>query len=70
MNEHILKTSLDKGEPITIIYLKDNVITRRNIKVLEIRESEVLAFCYMRHQPRLFKKENILAMDFSIRRVY
>jgi hypothetical protein len=64
MVEHILKASLDRGLLITIMYLKGSEVTMRNIKVLEIKEDRILAYCYLRKENRVFKKENILSAAF------
>lgn len=69
MIEHVLKSSLERGIVITIMYVSGNNITRRNIRVLELHGDNVLAYCYMRRQPRVFKVKNILAADFIRQRV-
>jgi len=69
MFELVLKSSLEKGNIITIIYAKGNVITKRNIQVLEMDDSKIKAYCYLRCQNRIFKKDNILAADFYRRKV-
>lgn len=70
MMEHILKASLEQGSIITIIYAKENVITKRNIRVLEMNNSIIKAYCYLRRQNRVFKKENILAAEYCRRKAY
>lgn len=64
MIEHVLKASLDRSWVITIIYQKGNEITKRNIKVYEIGLSTIKAFCFLRNENRIFKKENILSAFF------
>jgi hypothetical protein len=64
MVEHVLKASLERGLIITIMYLKNNEITMRNIRVLEIKENRIMAYCYLRKENRVFKKENILSAAF------
>jgi coproporphyrinogen III oxidase-like Fe-S oxidoreductase len=64
MVEHILKASLDRDLIITIMYLKGTEITMRNIKVLEIKEDRIQAYCYLRKEKRVFKKESILSAAF------
>lgn len=61
MFDYELKTSLKEHKIITIMYQKNNEITQRNIKVIKIDKDDVEAYCYLRHQIRHFKKENILA---------
>jgi len=65
MFDHILKASLDRRWVITIIYLKGNTITKRNIKVLSIdnNNNTVKAYCYLRRQVRTFQRQNILAAE-------
>jgi Predicted transcriptional regulator len=64
MINHILRGSLEQGSIVTIIYTKENQITKRNIQVLELTDSYVKAFCHLRKQRRVFKLENILAADY------
>ncbi|MBZ4647374.1 MAG: hypothetical protein JG777_2863, partial [Clostridia bacterium] len=55
MVRYILKTSMNGNRVITIMYQKGNEITIRNIKVLEMTDDTVKAFCYLRNQLRIFK---------------
>lgn len=64
MIEHILKASLERNMIITIIYQKGGEITIRNIKVLDLDKEHVKAYCYLRKEKRIFKKENILSAAF------
>jgi hypothetical protein len=64
MVDHILKASQEREIVISIMYLKGSDITMRNIKVLDIKEDRVMAYCYLRKQNRVFKKENILSAAF------
>jgi predicted DNA-binding transcriptional regulator YafY len=41
--------------------MKKDKITERNIKVKEISEDKVKAYCYLRREIRYFKIENILS---------
>lgn len=61
MFDHVLRASLEEQRVITIIYQKGIEITERRIKVLEISEDRIKAFCYLRGERRVFKKENILS---------
>lgn len=48
--------------PIEMIYLaKDGQITQREISVLQVNESTVVAFCHLRKMKRTFLMENILS---------
>jgi sarcosine oxidase delta subunit len=62
--DHVLKASLERGWIITIIYQKDDLITKRNIKVLSIKNNTIKAYCYLRQNVRVFQRENILAASF------
>lgn len=64
MFEHILKASLERNLIITIVYLKGNEITMRNIRVLELTGDRIKAYCYLRKENRGFRKENILSAAF------
>ena len=63
--EHVLKSSLDTHKSITIIYQKEKEITQREVKVLKIKDNDIEAYCYLRRQIRHFKKENILAAQYT-----
>ncbi len=65
MVEYFVKASLERNRIINIIYLKNNEITERNIKVLAIDRGNVKAFCLLRKQNRVFKLENILSAGFA-----
>lgn len=64
MIDYFLRASRDRNIIINIIYSSGNEITQRNIRVLDIRNGNVRAFCYLRDQIRLFKIESILSADF------
>ncbi|MGG1598014.1 hypothetical protein [Paenibacillus naphthalenovorans] len=52
------------GRTIEIIYLgRDNRITQRRIEVRTVNAGIVKAYCFERKGPRLFRVENILAMQ-------
>lgn len=60
---HRLLSLYAKGQmPIEMIYLaKDGQITQREISVLQINGSTVIAFCHLRKMKRTFLLENILS---------
>lgn len=64
MINHILKASFERGITISIMYQKGSEITQRRIRVLEIKGSNIKAFCYLRSQRRVFKLESILSASF------
>lgn len=62
-----LRMSLEEEKCIDMIYMnKRGELTQRIIKVLEIHEHHIKAFCFMRKEKRTFRKENILSV-FMIR---
>jgi len=61
MCDYVLKTSKDKNLSCFIIYMKGSEISKRRIKVTEIKDDYIKAYCYFRKQPRIFKTENILS---------
>ena len=63
--EHVLKSSLDAHKIITIMYQKNKEITQRKVKVLRMKDDDIEAYCYLRKQIRHFKKENILAAQYT-----
>lgn len=64
MMESILKASQEQNRIITIMYQSGKEITKRNIRVIDMDESKIKAMCYLRHQPRIFRKDCILAADY------
>ncbi len=64
MIDYVLKFSLEQEIIVTIIYLKGSVITKRNIQALEIGDNTIKAYCYLRQQNRIFKRDNILSASF------
>lgn len=64
MIEHILKASQEQHKVVSIIYLKGAEITKRNIRVIDMDDDNVKAMCFLRHQPRIFKRESIIAADY------
>ena len=61
MINYIIKKSLNENIIIQIIYIKNELITERNIKVKEIYPDKIKAYCYLRKEIRYFKIENILS---------
>ena len=62
--DHILKVSLESNRIVTIIYSGSSGISERNVKVMEMQDDKVKAYCYLRKQVRYFKKENILSAAY------
>ncbi|QLY81678.1 hypothetical protein [Clostridium intestinale] len=62
----IIKKSIENHKAVTIIYIgKDNNITKRNIDVLGVNDENIKAFCHLRNQVRYFKKDSILAAEYT-----
>ena len=62
MFDYVLRSSMDKHKIVAIVYLKkNNEMTQRNIKITKIKDNDIEAYCYLRHQLRHFKKNNILS---------
>lgn len=58
----ILQRALLQHTPIEIIYMSQNgILTQRHIKVLEIDENTIQAFCLLRNKKRTFKIDSILS---------
>lgn len=64
MIQSILIKSLENNTPVLIIYQKGDKITKRKIQVTAIEETSISAYCFLRHQSRKFKIEQILAASF------
>lgn len=57
-----LSSAMNEKEKIMIYYMDhDNNVTQRIIRVVEVDNKRVLAYCYYRKQVRSFKIENILS---------
>ncbi|WP_077702508.1 hypothetical protein [Virgibacillus dokdonensis] len=58
----LFKNSLDNKQKIIIFYMdSNNQVTERYVRVLEIKENSILAYCYYRKKVRTFNMENILS---------
>jgi len=56
------------GQTVTIIYCgQDGSITQRDIDVRSVGQGTVNAFCLQRRAPRVFRIENILAVQKVVR---
>ncbi|QOR67806.1 hypothetical protein IM538_06635 [Cytobacillus suaedae] len=65
----ILKRAFHEQSTIEIIYIsKGGVVSGRLIKVMEIKENTLIAYCYLRNKRRTFLLENILSADVPRRR--
>ena len=64
MISKVLEASMVDNCAITIVYAANNILPKRTIKVIEIKENEIQAYCYLRKQIRTFKIDNILAAEY------
>jgi predicted DNA-binding transcriptional regulator YafY len=65
MVDYVLKHALEDHQVVTIMYLRGAEITERKIKISKIKENDIEAYCYLRHQIRHFKKDNILSAMYT-----
>ncbi|GGA72366.1 hypothetical protein [Ornithinibacillus halotolerans] len=69
MNGLFLRSKENKI-PIVIYYIdSQNNITQRTIRVVNIHDNFITAYCYLRKKVRTFKYENILSADTVRKRV-
>ncbi|EST12177.1 hypothetical protein [Sporolactobacillus laevolacticus] len=59
-----------KGDTIELIYLtsRGNKLSQRTIRIMDVNETYIKAYCYSRKEVRIFRKDHILASRI-IRRV-
>lgn len=67
MVDNLLKKSLADHRPISIIYMSEKGITKRNIKVIKFKDDKVEAYCYLRKEKRIFKMDKILGVQLDQR---
>jgi predicted DNA-binding transcriptional regulator YafY len=65
MDESMLRNSLLDHKIVTIVYQRGKEITQRDIRIMKLMDKDIEAYCYLRHQVRHFKKENILAIMYK-----
>ncbi|MBH0174699.1 hypothetical protein IHV09_14115 [Fictibacillus sp. 23RED33] len=64
--ENFIMKCLKEQRPIEIIYLADSgSISQRTIKVIEIRNATLKAYCHLRKTQRVFKIGNILSINYK-----
>lgn len=58
----LFQRSINNKEKIIIFYIdNNNQVTERYIRVLNIKDNYILAYCYYRKQVRTFKVDNVLS---------
>jgi len=65
MDEYMLKNLLRDHKVVTIMYQRGKEITQRDIRIMKLMDKDIEAYCYLRHQVRHFKTENILAITYK-----
>ncbi|HAE42253.1 MAG TPA: hypothetical protein DCG34_04955 [Clostridiales bacterium] len=65
MIEYFVKKSYEDNKIIRIVYDNKGTITERDIRVLNIKDNRISAYCYLRNSKRTFLMENILAAEFT-----
>lgn len=62
MRVNLIK-SMKYNQEMDMMYMtNDGVVSQRRIKVLQLKGSCCIAYCYLRKSKRTFKIENILAL--------
>lgn len=58
----ILLKNLEEGTPLEIIYLSEKEhISQRRISIIDMKDDNIKAFCFLRQTKRTFKISNILS---------
>ncbi|MFZ0369007.1 MAG: hypothetical protein WAM07_05370 [Halobacillus sp.] len=61
--EGLFSRSLQEKEILDVIYVDSRgEMSQRSIHVMDIRESTLLVYCYVRGKVRTLKKDNILSV--------
>ncbi|GAA0336900.1 hypothetical protein GCM10008967_29020 [Bacillus carboniphilus] len=62
MKKRLIRWQLE-GIPVEIIYeSKSHTYTQRKIKIMDIQDERVVAYCFLRDQIRTFNLEQILSV--------
>lgn len=58
-----LSKALERGLLLDIIYMdKNGGVSKRRIKVIQVGESSLRTYCYLRQSKRTFTIDNVLAL--------
>ncbi|MUK88000.1 hypothetical protein GMD78_06255 [Ornithinibacillus sp. L9] len=69
MNRWLIQ-SKEQKKKIMIFYMdRNNNVTQRIIRVVEIKDESIVAFCYYRKKVRTFRKSHILSAGSVRKRV-
>lgn len=70
MMVNLLNRAAVEKTVLEMIYMaSDNKVSQRFIRVLEVKEDGILAYCYYRKKVRTFKKNNILSVQVANRSI-
>lgn len=62
----LLLNAFESQEPIEMIYMSERgKISQRIVRLEEIQETYIKAFCLLRNQRRIFRLSNILSMRLA-----
>ncbi|GAB3055259.1 WYL domain-containing protein [Virgibacillus ainsalahensis] len=62
--EDLLRRAVDKKQKLEMIYIaSDNQISQRVIRVLQVTDESILAYCFTKKEVRTFKRNNILSAE-------
>ncbi|MGG0657454.1 transcriptional regulator [Rummeliibacillus pycnus] len=60
---------MNRNQLVTMMYMsKTGEITKRQVKILDIKDESFKAYCYVKRAQRTFKIEQVLAIVPVIRR--
>ncbi|WP_053220401.1 WYL domain-containing protein [Virgibacillus senegalensis] len=61
--ETTLQRAMENKKMVEMIYMaKNGRLSQRIVRILQIKEEQIVAYCYSRRQVRTFRLENILAI--------
>ncbi len=66
----LLSRSISTKQKLIIFYIdSNNKVTERSIRVLQVHDDHILAYCYYRKKVRTFKLDNILSAGLTRKEV-
>ncbi|MCA0983209.1 hypothetical protein LCL89_03995 [Halobacillus yeomjeoni] len=61
--ETLYKRSMEEKIKLEMIYVtKQGELSQRTVRIIEVRNSHILAYCFSKRQVRSFLKENVLSV--------
>lgn len=59
----LLLRALESGDPLEMIYLSEKgELSQRKVRILEIKNGFIKAYCHLRNHQRFFRINNILSI--------